>query len=713
MNNTNPDISGVSARLAEHTAHLAKLTEQIGDLVSAQVLAQLEPRLRQGLVRVAVVGVTGSGKSTMLNALVGRLVLPENPSVSSPIPVWLGYQQGPDALAEIYRTQDGKTVTDHCDSLTFRRRYCYNLRDIHDKDRSRYNEISFSTIRLNAPVLRENVTLIDTLGISATTVDSRKTIRVLEEGVDAVVFVTRNSKLNLEEMRFLYRHVLGLDRQEDPSPLAPNPRPILPENLLFVYNNFFGVPNRTEFAQRIRTFYQDSGLGLSAERIEALVQSNCFYINAYQARMGKLGPYPYAEAAPEGSSPEEQAMLEKREQIERREWEKCDREQCWADSNLEGLGNAIQNLGHRLGTGRGSVSSKRIAELLAIIDGVIYTADRQSALHHDNIKDLRGLQDYLSRMQQDDLVEQNKLESAMNALCRNYTQSFRNLLCSLLPEMKAECVKKAQMRSMPSKFKQDYPAYVEKGKKEQEDYINDLLPEFCSFIHRLCCEQLKTALKERRKDDFRTPLQIMEETRKLIRSQALLFNARVEKLRKDGAENMGLYLPQPMAVEQLFGSLEQDLVERIQQVIADACICGGKNFEEKIEPYVRKCRLNLFQNLWAMLKKDQGPLMLWKKICKNLFDPMAGYLVENMPEHTGTVIYDNTAEAFRLTTNAICEAHRRLFVSLEMGIDKLDRDISNAGAAADRNTEEAEKLKHTCEEIKQDILQIQYNLQHG
>ena len=57
----------LASRLAEHTVRLAELTERIGDAVSTQVLRQLEPRLRQGLVRVAVVGVTGSGKSTMVN----------------------------------------------------------------------------------------------------------------------------------------------------------------------------------------------------------------------------------------------------------------------------------------------------------------------------------------------------------------------------------------------------------------------------------------------------------------------------------------------------------------------------------------------------------------------------------------------------------------------------------------------------------------------
>lgn len=713
MNVNTVEPSALAARLADHTVRLAKLTEGIGDPVSTQVLAQLEPRLRQGLVRVAVVGITGSGKSTMVNGLVERLVLPENPSVSSPIPVWLGYHSGPDAMAQIYRIQEGLTTTEYCDSETFRSRYCYNLRDIQDKDRSRYNTVSFSTIRLNAPVLRENLTLIDTLGISATAVDSRKTIRVLDEGVDGVIFVTRNSKLNLEEMRFLYRHVLGRPAADDHSPLKPNPRPVAPENLLFVNNNFFGVPNRTEFAERVRTFYRESGLALSEEAIDRLAEQNCFYINAYQGRLGLLGPYPYARCAPEGSTQAELEMLKRREEIEQKEWSGCDPRQCYEESGMAELSAAIQDMGHRLCFGTKAVSVKRIAELLSVIDGVIHAADRQNTLHHDSIKALNALRTYLQEMKQDDQVDQSKLEAAMNDRCGAYTRSFRKMLSSILPELKTDCAKKAGQRQMPSNFQKHYPAYQKMKREEQQAYLDGLLPELNQFIYNHCCEVLQKALEERETDDFKTPLRVMGETQVLIRDQAILFNARIDQLRNAGGEGLGLYFPQPLAVDRLFETLEQDLVERIQQIIADACVIGGKAFEEKLEPYVKKCRLGFFQNVWAFLRPDAGPEMLWDNVRKKLFVPMAEHIVEYMPEHTGNGIYEKTAEAFHLTTTEICRAHMSLFVSLEMGIAKLEKDISSAGAAADRNTAEAETLKQACEEIKQDILSIQYRLQHG
>lgn len=78
------NVSQISGRLAGHVAALAEMTEFMGDGNSTYTLRHLEPRLRQGLVRIAFVGVTSTGKSTAINALIGQLALPENPSVSSP-----------------------------------------------------------------------------------------------------------------------------------------------------------------------------------------------------------------------------------------------------------------------------------------------------------------------------------------------------------------------------------------------------------------------------------------------------------------------------------------------------------------------------------------------------------------------------------------------------------------------------------------------------
>jgi len=67
----NSTVSHVSRNLAAHVTALSALTEQVHDTHSTYVLKKLEPRLRCGLVRVAVIGITGSGKSTLIKTIMG------------------------------------------------------------------------------------------------------------------------------------------------------------------------------------------------------------------------------------------------------------------------------------------------------------------------------------------------------------------------------------------------------------------------------------------------------------------------------------------------------------------------------------------------------------------------------------------------------------------------------------------------------------------
>lgn len=118
----NINVSQIGHRLANHVASLAEMTAFMGDSNSTYMLRHLEPSLQQGLVRIAFVGVTSTGKSTAINALVGQLVLPENPSVSSPIPVWIGYQDQEASQAEIYLAGADGLERSNCDLNTFKMR---------------------------------------------------------------------------------------------------------------------------------------------------------------------------------------------------------------------------------------------------------------------------------------------------------------------------------------------------------------------------------------------------------------------------------------------------------------------------------------------------------------------------------------------------------------------------------------------------------------
>ncbi len=703
----------VCARLADHVSGLAALTEAVKDTNSTYILKRLEPRLRQGLVRIAVVGITGSGKSTLVNALAEAVVLPENPCIATPIPVWLGYHDERQALVDIYRSDNGALCRESCDTLTFRRKYCYNMQDIMDKDRTRYNAVEFAAVKVSAPILRRNVALIDTLGISATSVDSRKTIRVLEEGVDAVLFVTKNSKLTVEEMRFLYSYVLGChDRARPDQPCSA--KPVSPKNLIFVHNNFYGVPDRTEFSERVRTLYRNSDLALTESEIETYATDNVYYVSAYKARMGRLGAYPYWDSAPEGSSELEKEGLRELEEEERSTFRAVsDPRELERESGIEALKDGIVRMADRLGFGEGDevVSVKRIGDLVCIVDGVIQSANTRIANQHGIIADLAGKKELFRSLQEDDMEDRKRIANAIGKLSKDYGKGFEKLLAVTSEELKTDCAGRARRRPMPSGFANEARGYLKAGRDEQRKYLETLLPDEVKHVYEYCSQKIIQTLDERQSDDFKTPFAVLAETSQFIENQRTVFNGRIESLRRAGGEELGMFFPQPIVVEMLFRNLEQDLKEKMREIIADACVTGGKTFEEKAA-FIKKCNLNLFENILGLVIPGQQPKMLWKNIQENMLIPLAEFIVDQLPRHMVGDILEQTRQAFEAIKDELCNRHAQLFVSLEITIQQLEQKISAIDVTAGETEVSMNQVKTACEEIRRDILRLQYQLQH-
>lgn len=712
MTTTNLSDSDISARLAEHISRLSQMTASVQDTASTFVLNHLEPRLRQGLVRIAVIGTTGAGKSTTINALTECLVLPENPSTSSPIPVWIGYHDAEPSV-EIYRSDNGSVIQEVHSVPDFQRKYCYHMQDIIDKDRTRYNTVEFGAVSLRSPIVQGNVTLIDTLGIAATTVDSRKTIRVLEEGVDAVIFVTNKSQLTLSEQRFLRSHVLGCASRAEPNaqPVSTS-QPILPENLLFVHNCFYGVPSKTAFAEGIRSFYRDCSLELTEEQIDDFATRNVFFIQARNARMGRLGVYPYVDRAPEGCSAEERDAAKELELEEQELLKEAEPAKLVTQSGVPELAEGIRQLSRRLGYGENAVSVKRIRELVGVVDGVIQSADTRIAGKNMTIIQLNNRKEQFQQIKLDDVADQNTLIDSMNALSEEYVTSFAHLLRDVVGDLITDCAGQALRTPMPTSFRTQYQAYLRMNRSQREQYLEAMLPDVVHRIYQYCINQMLNALDERRTDDYATPFAVMEKVKHFMQQQEIVFQGRIDSLKNANAEELGMFFPQPLVVKNLFDKLGQDLQEKVKEIIADACTTGGKAFEETMGKYIKGCSLNLLQGFAGQIFQDKAARWLWSNITKSLFKPLAEDIVRGIPMHAERTIYAQTTDAFRNTRDEICHSHIQLFVSLEITIAQLEAQLKNANAAACRTQEDMQILKQTCEDIRKDILAMQYQLQH-
>ena len=709
------EISQIGGRLADHITALSGITERIGDDTSTYILRKMEPRMRQGLVRVAVIGVTSTGKSTAINALVNALALPENPSVSTPIPVWIGYQSAGETSATIYENKDGRLEAVTCDLNTFKTKYCYNIEDILKKDRTRYDNVAFGSVNTGSPLLEKGVVLIDTLGISATTVDSRKTIRVLKEGVDAVVFLTKNSNLNIAEKRFIYQYVLGCrDAAGDNGGIIGEEgvKAVLPENLFIVHNDWTGNVSRIAFKASVRVLYEDSGMDMDDERIDDLVDNNVFFINAFKARLGSLGVYPYVDCAPEGSNAAARASMQKREAFEQNTLAAGDARKMYEASGIKPLADAVRKKGEQLCRGRNSVAVRRINELIEVVDGVIRASDERIGNINISITSLDDKKREIANIEAANRDERKNITTAIPQLKGDYTESFKKLVKDMEQDMFKACESRAAGMPMPDGFADQYQAYRGMSTQQREAYLKAMLPEVIEDITGCCTEMLLEALDSNQRASYKTPFEVMADVEKVISNQEILLNGYIDSLRKLGVEGLGAALPERIIVKELYGELKRDLEEKIKAIIAGACRLKGDDFQATMQRHVAKCQLNFFQRILGGLLPNAAD-RLWNKIIEELFKPLAQDVVTGMTVDTAESILSKTEAAFSETMIGICESHIRLFTEVEKAIGELEKLDGNFAAWRGREETFARELKKECGKIKDDIQAVSYQLMHG
>lgn len=142
------------------------------------VLAELRDRLRQSRLRVLVAGEAKRGKSTLVNALLERQVLPSGvtPLTSLATAVRYGRDEGVTAVFT-----DGRTVS-------------YPLSALDDLVTERGNPgnrrgLASVTVIVDAPVLARGVELVDTPGTGSVYAHNTAEAELALETMDAAVFV--------------------------------------------------------------------------------------------------------------------------------------------------------------------------------------------------------------------------------------------------------------------------------------------------------------------------------------------------------------------------------------------------------------------------------------------------------------------------------------------------------------------------------------------
>lgn len=128
-----------------------------------------------GLFRVVVMGTFTSGKSTLINALLGSRILPESALPSTAILTFIQFGYDTDDVEIHYRdivNEDGnvtKGTVEHISKENFIQTYHYDIADneklLQTGSIPRFKKVAYSIVRCSLPLVQDGVSIVDTPGL--------------------------------------------------------------------------------------------------------------------------------------------------------------------------------------------------------------------------------------------------------------------------------------------------------------------------------------------------------------------------------------------------------------------------------------------------------------------------------------------------------------------------------------------------------------------
>lgn len=128
-----------------------------------------------GLFRVVVMGTFTSGKSTLINALLGSRILPESALPSTAILTFIQFGCDTDDVEIHYRdivNEDGnvtKGTVEHISKEKFMQTYHYDIADTEKLSQMggipRFKKVAYSIVRCSLPLVQDGVSIVDTPGL--------------------------------------------------------------------------------------------------------------------------------------------------------------------------------------------------------------------------------------------------------------------------------------------------------------------------------------------------------------------------------------------------------------------------------------------------------------------------------------------------------------------------------------------------------------------
>lgn len=205
--------------------------------------------IHDGIFRVVVMGAFTAGKSTLINALVGKRILPESALPSTAILTFIQYGEDEDSVEVHFKDmtdENGNHVAGRVEKMSqedFFKEYRYTNEDnrefIETGQVERFAVVDYAIMRCSLELMHNGVCIVDSPGLEDKAVATELSLSVAKQA-QAIVYVCSERGLDDRDRSYFEEHFLGC-----------------PRNVFFVMNRIDLIASQVERATALEKMKDD------------------------------------------------------------------------------------------------------------------------------------------------------------------------------------------------------------------------------------------------------------------------------------------------------------------------------------------------------------------------------------------------------------------------------------------------------------------------